>query len=54
LIADDDRNVHDTTLLALNGVEIQGRPLSFLHAYSAKEAKEIILKMKTSPWYFSM
>lgn len=43
LITDDDANVHDTTLLALSGVRIHGRPLEFLHAYSAKEAQELIL-----------
>ncbi|MFZ6745928.1 hypothetical protein ACO0LC_22100 [Undibacterium sp. JH2W] len=42
LIADDDSNVHDTTLLALSGVKIHGRPLEFMHAYSAKEARSVI------------
>jgi CheY-like chemotaxis protein len=42
LIADDDSNVHETTLLALSGVKIHGRPLEFLHAYSAKEARTLI------------
>ncbi|MES2071858.1 MAG: hypothetical protein V4488_15995 [Pseudomonadota bacterium] len=42
LIADDDINVHETTLLALSGVQIHGRPLEFLHAYSAREARSII------------
>lgn len=44
LITDDDANVHETTLLALSGVRIHGRPLEFLHAYSAKEAKAIIVQ----------
>jgi len=44
LITDDDANVHETTLLALSGVRIHGRPLEFLHAYSAKEAKSIIIQ----------
>jgi len=44
LIADDDSNVHDTTLLALSGVKIHGRPLEFVHAYSAKEAGAVISK----------
>lgn len=43
LIADDDINVHDTTILALTGVQIHGRPLEFLHAYTAKEAYQILL-----------
>ncbi|MBI3283423.1 MAG: hypothetical protein HYZ65_01025 [Burkholderiales bacterium] len=42
LIADDDSNVHETTLLALSGVRIHGKPLEFLHAYSAKEAQSVI------------
>ena len=44
LITDDDKNVHETTELALSGVKIHNRPLEFLHAYSAKEAREILLK----------
>ncbi|MFZ4527090.1 MAG: response regulator [Undibacterium curvum] len=44
LITDDDVNVHETTLLALTGVRIHGRPLHFLHAYSAKEARQILEK----------
>lgn len=44
LITDDDSNVHETTVLALNGVRIHGRPLEFLHAYSAKEAEELIVQ----------
>ena len=43
LITDDDANVHETTLLALSGVRIHGRPIEFLHAYSAKEAKAMII-----------
>lgn len=43
LIADDDNNVHDTTVLALTGVHIHGKPLEFLHAYSAKEAKDLAI-----------
>jgi CheY-like chemotaxis protein len=42
VIADDDTNVHDTTLLALSGVKIHGRPLEFLHAYSAAEARQLV------------
>jgi CheY-like chemotaxis protein len=44
LIADDDISVHDTTLLALAGVRIHNRPLEFLHAYSAKEAHQVLLE----------
>lgn len=44
LIADDDSNVHDTTILALTGVRIHGRPLEFIHAYTAKEAHKMLLE----------
>lgn len=44
LIADDDSNVHDTTILALTDVRIHGRPLEFMHAYTAKEAHQVLLE----------
>ena len=43
LIVDDDRNVHETTLLALTGIKIHGKSLEFLHAYTAKEAYQVLL-----------
>ena len=43
LITDDDQTVHDSTVLALNGVLIQKRPLHFLHAFSAIEARETLI-----------
>ncbi|WP_091189828.1 EAL domain-containing protein [Formivibrio citricus] len=42
LIVDDDEDVHQATEFALNGVFILDRPLNFLHAYSAKEALDIL------------
>lgn len=42
LIADDDANVHDTTVLALTGVLVHGRPLEFFHAYSAQGAHTLV------------
>lgn len=42
LIVDDEKDVHDATLLALRGIVMEGKPLRFLHAYSASEAREII------------
>ena len=42
LIVDDDADVHSTTLFALGNVEMQGRPLAFLHAYSATEAFAVL------------
>jgi CheY-like chemotaxis protein len=42
LIVDDDRGVHDATLLALHGERILGRPLEFRHAYAAAEAHKLL------------
>ena len=47
LIVDDDRGVHDATLLALHGEHIAGRPLAFRHAYSAAEARRMLGEDKT-------
>lgn len=41
-IVDDEPDVHRATTFALNGVHILGRPIEFLHAYSAQEAIEIL------------
>ena len=40
LVVDDEPDVHDATELALRGLLIEGRPLKFVHAYSAAEALE--------------
>jgi diguanylate cyclase (GGDEF)-like protein/PAS domain S-box-containing protein len=42
LIADDDEGVHAVTKLVLSGECICGRPLRFLDAYSAAEAKALL------------
>ena len=42
LIVDDDEDVHRATQLALHDVVIEGRPLCFLHAYTAAEALGIL------------
>ncbi len=42
LVVDDDREVHAATEFALSGANILGRPLEFLHAYSAAEAEQIL------------
>jgi CheY-like chemotaxis protein len=39
LVTDDDQTVHDSTVLALNNVIIHGRPIEFIHAYSASESR---------------
>ena len=42
MIIDDDPDVHSATMFALGNLEIQHRSLSFLHAYSAQEARDIL------------
>jgi len=45
LVVDDDADVHSTTTFALASLEVQGRPLEFLHAYSAAEARELLARV---------
>jgi diguanylate cyclase (GGDEF)-like protein/PAS domain S-box-containing protein len=42
LIVDDDPEVHQATMLSLSDVVCLGRPLKFLKAYSAAQAREIL------------
>ena len=42
LIVDDDEEVHRATLFALNKVELLGKGLKILHAYSADAARSIL------------
>jgi diguanylate cyclase (GGDEF)-like protein len=44
LIVDDDADVHSTTTFALGALEMHGRPLEFLHAYSAAEAIDVLAR----------
>jgi diguanylate cyclase len=44
MIVDDDIDVHSATLFALSNVEMQRRPLEFVHAYSAAEARELLAR----------
>ena len=37
-------SIHTATTFALNNVEIQNRQLSFLHAYTAQQAREILAR----------
>lgn len=39
MIIDDDEDVHSTTTFALGNLEMQHRPLEFVHAYSAGQAR---------------
>lgn len=38
MIVDDDAEVHNATVFALQDIRIDNRPLHFIHAYSAEEA----------------
>lgn len=42
LIVDDDEEIHTVTRLALSDLVVNDRKLNFLHAYSAKQAKEVL------------
>jgi CheY-like chemotaxis protein len=42
MVIDDEPDVHRATTFALAGVKILGRPLQFLHAYSAAEASDLL------------
>jgi diguanylate cyclase (GGDEF)-like protein len=42
LIVDDDKDVHSTTTFALGNLDMQQRPLEFLHAYSAGQARQML------------
>jgi diguanylate cyclase (GGDEF)-like protein len=42
MIVDDDADVHTTTTFALANLEMQGRALEFVHAFSAAEAREML------------
>lgn len=42
LIVDDDSDVHKATELAMQGLQIEGRPLQFLHASSAAQARDLM------------
>lgn len=42
MIIDDDEDVHSATTFALGNIEMQHRTLEFVHAYSAREARDIL------------
>lgn len=42
LVVDDDVDVHESTAFGLRGMEIEGRPLQLLHAYSGAEAVALL------------
>ncbi len=46
LVVDDEEDIHQVTKLVLSGFEFEGRTLRFHHAYSAKEAMEVLNQEK--------
>ena len=46
LLVDDEPDIHDITKLTLSRFRLEGRGLTFLHAYSGAEAKEVLSKEK--------
>ena len=44
LLVDDEPDIHDITKLTLSRFRLDGRALTFLHAYSGAEAKEILAR----------
>jgi diguanylate cyclase (GGDEF)-like protein len=44
MIVDDDPDVHSSTKFALGALELHGRPLTFLHAYCAVEARAMLAR----------
>ena len=42
LLVDDEPDIHDITKLTLSRFRLDGRSLSFLHAYSGEEAKAVL------------
>ena len=43
LLVDDDQDVHTSTVFALSDVSILGRRIEFIHAYSAQEARLLLV-----------
>ena len=46
LLVDDEPDIHDVTKLTLTRFRLDGRALSFVHAYSGAEAKEVLAREK--------
>jgi response regulator RpfG family c-di-GMP phosphodiesterase len=44
LIVDDESDVHNVTTYMIRGTEYLGRKLEFLHAYSARDAQQILAR----------
>jgi response regulator RpfG family c-di-GMP phosphodiesterase len=46
LLVDDEPDIHDITKLTLSRFRLDGRALTFLHAYNGEEAKEVLAREK--------
>ncbi|WP_036172470.1 HD domain-containing phosphohydrolase [Massilia sp. 9096] len=46
LLVDDEPDIHDITKLTLSRFRLDGRALTFLHAYSGEQAKEVLAREK--------
>jgi response regulator RpfG family c-di-GMP phosphodiesterase len=46
LLVDDEPDIHDITKLTLSRFRLDGRALTFVHAYSGAEAKEVLAREK--------
>lgn len=46
LLVDDEPDIHDITKLTLSRFRLDGRGLSFMHAYSGEEAKQVLAREK--------
>jgi response regulator RpfG family c-di-GMP phosphodiesterase len=46
LLVDDEPDIHDITKLTLSRFRLDGRALSFVHAYNGAEAKEVLAREK--------
>ncbi len=44
LVVDDDADVHESTAFGLRGMDIEGRSLELLHAYSGAEAVQLLAR----------
>jgi signal transduction histidine kinase/CheY-like chemotaxis protein len=45
LIVDDEEEVHQVTTVAMTDVKFKSRPIAFLHAYSAEQARAVLQQM---------
>ncbi|AWL12492.1 uncharacterized protein HMF8227_02027 [Saliniradius amylolyticus] len=48
LVVDDDEEIHTVTRLALSDLTVNDRKLNFIHAYSGKEALEVLKEQGSS------